>query len=43
MDTAGKAWIACYNAGKVVRMDLETGEFPLRPLLQVNHQVLCAF
>lgn len=29
LDTAGKAWIACYNVGRVVRLDLETGEFPL--------------
>ncbi|ELU18739.1 hypothetical protein CAPTEDRAFT_147361 [Capitella teleta] len=26
LDTAGKAWIACYNVGRVVRLDLETGK-----------------
>lgn len=26
IDTEGKLWVACYNGGRVIRLDPETGE-----------------
>ncbi|XP_043853776.1 regucalcin isoform X2 [Dromiciops gliroides] len=43
IDTEGKLWVACYNGGRVIRLDPETGKRIQTVLLPVEKTTSCCF